>query len=193
MIPLCSLPTLDWGDVPSWIAAIATLGALVAAGWAVKKASDTFKLELKRDSERQAHDEQAEQADLIAAWSAWLKPDDTRMRAGWGALIVNGSPLPVYEATIELYGPVGDLRVSQPKNLLPPGDTPLIWNTTIFKDDEHVSFGQYLQVALKFRDSAGRLWHRDRHGQLSRIGRAIFAEDTATISVEARGGEDADE
>jgi hypothetical protein len=66
----------DWGDVPSWIEAIATVLAFFAAGWAVVRTGELLRIEQGRDVDRaretadlRERAERAEQADLVAAWS----------------------------------------------------------------------------------------------------------------------------
>ena len=64
------------GDVPSWIEAVATVAAFLAAAWAVVRTGDLLKIEQGRDHDRdretaelRERTERAEQADMVAAWS----------------------------------------------------------------------------------------------------------------------------
>jgi hypothetical protein len=78
---------IDWGDVPTWVGAITTLGALIAAGVLIR-------VELRRDHREQGRLERNEQADKVAAWF-----DDESGKI----LIRNGSSLPIYNVRVWVY------------------------------------------------------------------------------------------
>jgi hypothetical protein len=90
---------IDWGDVPTWITAVAAVFALIAAAIAVSHSLRLLKLEQQREDRaetmeraRQDREARAEQADQIAVW---ISSPDT-------ALVFNGSAQPVYAAHVEI-------------------------------------------------------------------------------------------
>ena len=94
-----------WGDVPTWVTAVATIGALVAAGFAARGAFRLLDVERRRDAER-AEAELQWQADLVAAWAD--REQQQRGRMPWtaeGAYVANGSPLPIYDVAVTWFYP----------------------------------------------------------------------------------------
>jgi hypothetical protein len=186
--------SVRWGDVPTWVAAIATLAAVSIAIWAgvsAKKAGQAarrtarvslrlLEIEQARDEEQRRAQARLHQADLVAAWHAWDKVPHLvgGTIAVWGATIRNGSPLPVYEVRAELIAD-SDGRVADSVSLpvLPPGLNHRAWLNG--PDDYRKSSGtdqggnpiytegrDQFKVALSFRDTAGREWKRDTRGLL---------------------------
>jgi hypothetical protein len=80
---------VDWGDVPTWVGALTTIGALIAAGWLVK-------VELGRDRRTTEASARAQQADLVASWNDQVDSDS------W-AVVRNGSQLPIYDVYVDLF------------------------------------------------------------------------------------------
>jgi hypothetical protein len=119
------------GSLAEWIAAVSTFAALLAASYAAIQTSRTFKLEQKRDLQRDEALRQR-QAELVAAWI----PDairhegpmvtdsfvgDSHTRTVEEGVVVptilpvalrNASDLPVHSFTVEVY--VGDSRTETP-------------------------------------------------------------------------------
>lgn len=194
----------DWGDVPSWVEAVSTSLALIAASVAVAKSSTLLGIERTRDTkrdeaadQRRAADEQAAQADAVAAWVDWFQADSStsrldRMRLrGWVIVVVNTSPLPIYDFMGTLAGrngiPLG--RVS--RSLLPTGKHTLEFPSGAAPKEQHeFETAREMRVAIEFRDTAGRQWKRDRHGQLTKTGEVRFvdASDGAAATNDARAG-----
>lgn len=102
-----------WGDVPTWVAAVTSLLALLAAAFAGLVAYAVLDVELGRDrvaaaerAERREAEQRA-QAGKVAAWYAtWdgeapfgplAPPPSLQANQVYGAVIRNGSELPVYE------------------------------------------------------------------------------------------------
>lgn len=77
---------LDFGDVPTWIAAIGTVGALFAALWQIGN-------ERKRRIQQQEGDREKERLDQARLIAAWIGPEDDARSA---VELSNGSPEPVY-------------------------------------------------------------------------------------------------
>lgn len=151
--------TTDWGDVPTWISAITTLGALAAAGWVVA-------IELRRDNRATKARESAEQADLVAAWLTSDDDSDT-----YWVNLQNGSPLPVYDVRVLLM-PEQAVREGNPKRIgewiptipvVPPGTLRLVWEPEVDQP-----WKTKWEAAVSFRDAASREWLRDGDGRLLR-------------------------
>lgn len=157
--------SLDMGDVPTWINAVTTLGALVAAGVVVK-------VELGREARARAESESA-QADLVAAWMA-------RRPQAW-VVVRNSSTLPIYGVTILLKNafrpldpeqPHQELRFSRFFEVLPPGEEPasdLVNASGQPMRDPDPELKAFLVVEVWFTDAAGRRWVRRSTGNLERV------------------------
>lgn len=167
---------IDWGDFPTWVSAITTLGALIAAGIVVR-------VELKRDhqaqllaAEQRSAQARATQADLVAAWHE----DDPQV--GWTAIVQNNSNLPIYDVTVKFIDRVQALRGAVRERVVPPGrlllDWPKEWPEEIQEyaythiEDRELEDGdpRGFAVSVHFRDTAGRLWSRDQFGVLQAEG-----------------------
>lgn len=72
------------GSIAEWVAAIATLGALLAALYAGQQAAKIVQVEQKRDAERDAAARRA-QAEQVAAWGR-----------GGKVYVLNSSNVPIY-------------------------------------------------------------------------------------------------
>lgn len=183
MQSLISVAAVDWGDVPTWISALATIAAFLAALLAVRASWNVLTLERAREDraeaqelERQRAAERAEQADHIAAWSYWAEPQMLR-RTGWGALVVNESGLPIYDVTAAFFGPDGSHRGDGSQSVVPPGQNFIPWPGGLTReggDGASREQGSDFRVAVAFRDAAGRTWHRDQNGVLTKTGVVVF-------------------
>ena len=186
---------VDWGDVPTWVAAITTLGAFLAAAWVVK-------IELRRDSGRrreleaqQDAAERAEQADRVAGWTAWLddapaREDEVSLRptAGWAIVLRNNSQLPIYDVRLILLIPQGgtDEQVVEVRQMsvVPPGTKEIPWP----EEAEGTASAEHVRTAIMFRDAAGRTWQRNEFGVLGKLGTVEFPRrGTAHVSLPAGG------
>lgn len=145
---------VDWGDVPTWISAITTLGALIAAAVLIG-------VEVRRDRRGIQQAERQDQADKVAAWKQGSR--STRH-----ILVRNGSQLPIYKVLVLVVYSRGSkvLRVDS----VPPGDHPLTFPDSMPGDPDAVD------LELYFTDTAGRAWLRDSDGRLERLGRSISAD-----------------
>lgn len=180
----------DWGDVPTWLNAIVTTGALVAAAIAARAAWAVLGFQRDTESKRGEAEERAAQADLVAAWhDTWRVGRSATLRSR-GAVLLNQSPLPVYELTVAFLGPDNIKRASVTLPVVPPGEQKVSWPyelRTPAGQDEHrvplyVESLSEFSVAIDFRDTAGRLWYRDRDGRLTLTGWHLFGE----AAVQAR-------
>jgi hypothetical protein len=187
------LSWVDWGDAPSWVAAGATVAALLWARQAVRKSGALLTVEQERDRKRDEADEErrradarAEQADLVAAW---LVRDPSRPGASLAdpnpvtVNVENGSRLPVYDVQLEFFGPPGFARA--PLGTLPPGSAVVEPPQEVRREDGVTT--DELSLTLSFRDTAGRTWRRDGHGQLHQTGVVVFGraafEASATLTA----------
>jgi hypothetical protein len=166
--------------VPDWITAVSTLGAFLAALTAAVLASIVYWHD--RGARR------AEQANRVAAWVEWpgslgnlrLYQDSTDLypayepleadapdQLGHACILLNTSPLPVYEVVLDysLYEvggrPAGSTMDSVP--LLPPGKHVLRLPPGATATAER---GGMIRVAIMFKDTANRMWHREVDGHL---------------------------
>lgn len=178
MTAICG--NLSVADAPDWITAAATVLALGGALWAGVTATKLYKIERKREADR---DEAAErqQANLVAAWVSWTDqpnvamslPDGRTSRANLA--LQNASPVPVYDVEVE-YSEGEEALGSQKFHVLSPtGPKPH------HREIKSVGVGDLLarprprdarvdmRVAIALTDARGARWERTTHGQLARI------------------------
>jgi hypothetical protein len=177
----------SWGDVATWVVAVTTLLALVAAAFAGIVAYKVLAVETRRDlladSERIAA-----QAAEVAAWSGRTKAETFVSSDGpdtwqeWGAVIRNASGLPVYGLRVWFCDPAdpapgSELRTLQwyesPEltDVLPPGDAFVSPPREITKRRAAGSTERWL-VAVEFTDAVGARWLREPRGKLTPVGQA---------------------
>lgn len=152
--------TIDWGDVPTWVGAITTLGALIAAGMVLR-------VEMRRDRDAAEDRARSEQAMFCAAWPGLTA------RGGHVVFFRNGSQLPVYDVRITIRNEEGRvLEVGDTERIQPPGERTYGWPNEVFDVDE---LGDRIRdnreqwfPECSFTDAAGRVWFRDWKGTLLR-------------------------
>ena len=165
----CGVMTVNWGDLPTWVGAVTTLGALIAARRLIK-------VELERDERaaedrRRAEEDRArsEQAALVATW-----PGPSPGSSGRGIVVRNGSNLPIYGVEVTLHSHSGrpDILVVV-EDVIPPGDRWYPFPESVFEVNE---LGDRVgdtrddwAPAIEFEDAAGRLWGRNEDGVLERL------------------------
>lgn len=169
-----------WTTVlPTWVTALATVAAVVAAVRAGRTAKRLYDREAARDQRVLDNAEHA-QADLVAAWVTFnsdpLTPTQaqklpTAFRArGWVCRLRNASNVPVYDLHAVIEAPGGQERARpEPIATLPPGPpqdypVPDISHALDPTNDENY---RLLRVSIRFTDAAGRRWHRSGAGELS--------------------------
>ena len=186
---------ISWGDAPTWFAGVVAVVAVFFASKAASQAIGILRLEQARENralqaerERQAAAERAEQADRVAAWN---NGDFT---------VLNGSDLPIWDVELTAHDPEVPLATMRENvRLVPPGHHQYAfpnYEPEIVGTDErglpvHDDSWTRLQVDIRFRDAAGRVWMRDRFGTLQLVGRAAFITPegitaTASLSLDAR-------
>lgn len=148
---------VQWGDAPSWFAAIGTIAAVVLA----------LRLAV-RERRRRSQEERRNQADLITAWVA--RDDPTYP---WiGVMVANASHQVAYRLVVSAVSVVDGFRVDRPADSLswrrfvsqlPPGDTrfDVEWDRAV-----HVARPG---VEIAFQDAAGRHWIRDVNGNMEEV------------------------
>ena len=154
--------SINWGDVPTWLAA-------VFAGGAFAGALLLFGIESRRDRE-QAVVRRQQQASMISAWVS-TNEDDT----GLAVYLQNGSPACVYDIWI-LYDGLGrTLDYDSIGVLRPSGNAgPRVDDVTDRAMSEygealpsiHPAQWDNIRPIIYFRDSANVRWMRDRDGVL---------------------------
>jgi arabinogalactan oligomer/maltooligosaccharide transport system substrate-binding protein len=162
---------VSWGDVPGWIEAIATFGALVFAAAAAVSTGRILRLESERDrvaSEARREQERRMRRAQAALVSAWWGEVEGRPRSVPGVYVRNASEAPIYQAHLTLVAPDdGHSGYWKTQRLvIPPGEA------------EHIpvdlaglaigaDFGNSeRRVKLTFTDAAGVRWARDEYGHL---------------------------
>jgi hypothetical protein len=96
--------SIGWGDVPTWVAAVGTVGTLASALWQINNERNR-RLTADEQLRRERH---LEQARLVAAYlgekeTPDVPPDQRTMKTGRTAIyITNNSADPVYSVVVGL-------------------------------------------------------------------------------------------
>jgi len=169
-------------SIASWIAAVATFGALIAAIAAGLQAKKLYNIESGRDKE--AADSRARlQASKINAW-AGLRLQRGDLQA-FGVIVANSSDEPVYNVKVVVDG-FTTMSMST-LTCVPPGQY-FVENRSIVKGEKRFQWdyakptseygdplrpfsasGSKKVLSMAFTDSAGQSWKRDSAGGLSRV------------------------
>jgi hypothetical protein len=178
----------SWGNVPTWVIAVTTLLAFVAAAFAGIVTYELLRIESRRDTvaaEELRQREEAQrrtQASRVAAWygrwSSVVKGPgmaaDPREWTRWGAIISNASGLPVYNVRVSFcvaVDPSGGLKWRQGERylgalrLVPPGEEHVEMPDHLRAEEADGSEQTWL-VAIEFTDASGGRWLRDPRGRL---------------------------
>lgn len=154
---------LNWGDVPTWVTAFGTVGAVVVALYLAG-----------RDSRQRARERRRHQADNITGWLEFQSHPDQPPTLS--LTILNGSSQLAYRVIASLVPVRGtappDWRNKgnhEPKDFrefvgeLRPGTTT--------RAIEYPGGGSFIRwaVELTFRDAAGQVWLRSADGRLNQI------------------------
>jgi hypothetical protein len=163
----------NWGDVPTWLGATASVGALLAAVAAAIIARRIYTIESERDrraeldrNERRAAERRA-QAEAVGAWA---DGSDESRTCIW---VANGSQLPIWDVVVRVYVPsepgreLGKLVTMASRQVVPPSGGAVKLATVGPEANESL-------VEVEFRDASGVPWLRDRFGVLSAKGEAAW-------------------
>jgi hypothetical protein len=190
LLPLDAASVSAGADV---VQAVATVGALIAAGFAWFESHKLNDRETDRDSRQEQERRREGQAAHINAWPQWRGSGSQPYELGapelaWttAAAVSNTSRLPLYSATLFMgwaakHGVFVGVRI--PIELIPPGESRLIpmpdhayqfaINSGAFEANQLSSDDDWppsqippISVALQFRDWMGTIWVRDTSGAL---------------------------
>ena len=161
-----------WGDIPTWITAIATAGLLIGAIITARYAIKAFGKQatevgiLVAQSQREADERRRAQAARVFVGA----PQPAQPNAGTVPYAKNASDLPIYDAQFWYYG-TGTLD-SDALGVIMPGKKISGSGSVIFPAREHAVSG----VTLTLLDAAGVRWIRMPDGALSEQSRATTRE-----------------
>lgn len=141
---------VDWGTFPEWLAAIGTVGALIAAVVAIRSEFES--------RERERSRLRVEQASLVSAGIDWSKSEGPIVR------VTNASRAPIYNVTAMVGAPAGHEDWTNE----------LMWNQVAGDTTERAPTGSSPSGAVvlyevTFKDSAGCGWRRGQEGELFEI------------------------
>jgi hypothetical protein len=156
--------TIQWGDVPTWVAALGTVGAvavaLVLAG---------------RDGRRRIAQERRRQAELVTAWvtdDATTVTDQLESKVYLGLVVQNSSTQLVYQLIASLVATQGayreDARDEDHRFRTYVGDVPPGSRRTRLEYGGH-GMSIRLGVEIAFQDAGGRWWRRKGNGNLEQL------------------------
>ena len=177
-----------FGSMAEWVAAIAAMGALLAAVWAARTSKDLYDLESKRERGL-VNRTRREQASGIAAWCVFCPDHDSQTQSG--ILLHNSSDAPVFN--VEILSTYSQKQAHAPQDqeplnlaILPPGD--YVSNKDVkfhwsFPEERSavastirpvMKNSKWVVTEVKFTDSHGTRWNR-RGGELTEIPHPSFA------------------
>jgi hypothetical protein len=170
-----------------WVAAGATaLGSIGTTGTLLL----TYLL-LRREAHRDAERDRTQRRHQASKVGAWYAENPATAERGlapqWGAIVWNGSEMPVYQVAIDFFEHLEDDRLvyshTVERELLAPTPAP------VFVPPERILSaaggtetegpgrglsGKYA-VSIRFRDAAGVRWERNHQGFLTEVGPAAVA------------------
>jgi arabinogalactan oligomer/maltooligosaccharide transport system substrate-binding protein len=186
---------VQWGDVPTWLGAVATFVALAFAAIAARAARDVYRIESHRDEDaevdRRSRDleNRRSQAAKVSGWCGYggVTLTGKTIDRIQGLLLRNASELPVFDLTTRYfvrqgantYAPVVRVPASAqwPDGhkgwvipILPPQD-----HAVFFSIPEEVFAGVHANLrdtiapGLTFRDADGVRWQRHPSGALEEL------------------------
>lgn len=162
--------SLEWGDVPSGVSAVATVFALAFAAVAAVAARRTFRIESERDRvNSQARRQQDEyvrrsQAALVSTWWGRRTHD-----GAWGAFVRNASGAPIYQTYVTVLDSddhTDGVRVRP--GLVPPSLEAQFYEIDL-PGDPPTADRENHRVKISFTDAAGVRWVRNQYGQLAQM------------------------
>lgn len=172
-------------ELASWICAIATLGALIAAVAAALIAKRLYVMERERDRRLSAEKLRREPSQ-VSCWTVSVYADVTYDKATRrdGLVLSNGATTPVFTVEIASNNRLG---ISEPPvrlHVVPPGEyfierdlkTNYLWkfpqSTDYLKSEVVVPVmkqPKWVVTCITFNDASGTRWTRDVFGALSRL------------------------
>jgi hypothetical protein len=141
---------VKWGDAPTWVAAIGTVGAFGCSLYLLWQA---IQLRIR------------DQARLV---SAWIAGDPETWRTGYAIRVSNRSDEAVYNFRALLQTSSGQHEVHSSKYVPSrQGATRTFYETPGLPPPESENIDG---LVVEFTDASGRAWQRDVHGHLKRRG-----------------------
>jgi hypothetical protein len=148
---------VQWGDAPSWFAAVGTIAAVgVALGLAV------------REGRRRSAQDRRRQAELITAWVRIVEAPLVRV------MVANASHEVAYRLVVSIWTLPAGAHPVRPDydpiawryfvSQLPPGEKPVDVEWPVA-----AGLNERPGVEIVFQDAAGRHWIRDTNGTLVEI------------------------
>jgi hypothetical protein len=177
----------QWGDVPTWLSAIATIIAVVFAVWAARTARSLYLIESRRDEQQAAErrerdaERRQSQAGKVAVWFGWRAYAHATFGSDineYGAFVHNTSGVPIYDVRLDFmllpprpHGAPGDRTpfVLHHERVVPPSAEPLFYpidRKMMERLTPDVDQRKAVSVAMTFRDSENRSWRRTIDGHL---------------------------
>jgi hypothetical protein len=180
---------IDFGDVPSWIAAVTSLLAFGAAVFAAIFTWRTLSIENSREARTEKRAEE-EQANKIACWISDSDSENFELSGhkykaiGVNMNIANASQQAIYEISISLFDKEAVLHVEKVSVIAPDSTATIpipieivnrflpnhlqnvIGTVTKQAENESKRIAESLQLEITFMDSKGIYWRRGRKGNL---------------------------
>ena len=175
---------IQYGDLPTWLASIGTVGALGAALWQIRT-------ERTRRLQQEAHDREDARRAQARRVACWPGEEGTPgpMDPWWGKStpieVVNGSNEPVYNlvfALVQLQGAGGVRRIEEWEGRIPQGQSapwstaailpPGRWRVSVPGEGWSGGMGMRLGAEIAFVDRAGVNWIRRSSGGLEELPQA---------------------
>jgi hypothetical protein len=178
---------IDFGDLPTWVAAVGTVGALGAGLWQI---GNERQLRLKQEA-KDRETNRREQARSVACWPGPQGVGPGPLRPWWEEAtpidLVNGSVEPVYNvvfAIVLVQGAGAPRRAEDWKEraetqhdvpmstaaILPPGT----WRVWVPGSHWDGGMGPRLGAEMAFSDRAGIAWIRRCTGELEELDKTPF-------------------
>lgn len=195
------MDAIDWGNVPSWISAIVSIAAFVAASLAARAAWKQVKFTASDQYHRNSLREQ-EYASRVAVWASPSHTEFGQIEYHYANfsdlpifnLLITPAAAPHRRAAMQVVAPTDKIRYIIPDRIneeLPSGlkfsGIPLSKEKrkALFEINERVHALAQSGVYIQFRDAAGQVWRRDPNGNLAKADRdsdkvwlACFSEST---------------
>ncbi|OBK89451.1 hypothetical protein A5649_13445 [Mycolicibacter heraklionensis] len=170
----------QWGDVPTWLAAIGTTAAVAVALRAASKEARTRKWL-----------EHRQQADRVTAWV--VNPRGPEATGGaftappeWVALL-NSSDAVVYDVVVTLRFKIrgADAPVAGHVfvRFLPPGESLTRVRGPLSDAGEEIAFDVVENASIAFTDTRGTHWRRNAAGSLTELSESALVEHGARDAI----------
>jgi len=163
-----------WGDVPTWVAAVGTVGSLVAGGVLLSQQGRQITDQRRSDSKSQAK--------LVSAWPVSVTSITQKSAPGKPVeraeiTLQNGSDEPIWRCKIWVWSGFTLHPVDRQGALYQLVVPKTLHSVAILFNGEPHSGAELPPVVIMFDDAAGLHWARNAQGQLFRL------DDDASIAL----------